>query len=336
MYLFLLTWLLLGCKAEISKETEKLVNDWAPLIWIHPEDPFYPSNVDYHLANMEVRDKDESLIQSHPNVSSIVHGQETADYHLNTFVDIECVHCYRPHFYGQPLEEVKVYALVKEWNDECKTVDVSYPTFYPYNYGKDVCIGLDPNGNCNGPIDGPIWTFGNHISDWEHTAIRFQFGQPTDMYLAAHGFGAKYAYNETSKTFEFYHGDNMGPVEVDYPKTVYLSDGHPEVFSANGSHGTWALPGVHTYLRIIIHLDDYCDRGEAWKIWNNMELIDASYPDDHYDGDLSWINFQGRWGNIQKIHCELEPLVGECGLVEGVGGPGTDFGMNHFGNPDCI
>ena len=54
MYLFLLTWLLLGCKAEISKETEKLVNDWAPLIWIHPEDPFYPSNVDYHLANMEV------------------------------------------------------------------------------------------------------------------------------------------------------------------------------------------------------------------------------------------------------------------------------------------
>ena len=58
------------------------------------------------ILNIKVRDKDESLIQSHPNVSSIVHGQETADYHLNTFVDIECVHCYRPHFYGQPLEEV--------------------------------------------------------------------------------------------------------------------------------------------------------------------------------------------------------------------------------------
>ena len=34
-------------------------------------------------------------------------------------------------------------------------------------------------------------------------------------------------------------------------------------------------------------------------------------------------------------HCELEPLFGECGLVTGVGGPGTDFGMNHFGDPDC-
>ena len=58
------------------------------------------------IFNIKVRDKDESLIQSHPNVSSIVYGPETSDYHLNTFVDIECVHCYRPHFYGQPLEEV--------------------------------------------------------------------------------------------------------------------------------------------------------------------------------------------------------------------------------------
>ena len=34
---------------------------------------------------------------------------------------------------------------------------------------------------------GPIWTFGNHVSDWEHQAIRFQNNVPTDMYLAAHG-----------------------------------------------------------------------------------------------------------------------------------------------------
>ena len=51
----------------------------------------------------------------------------------------------------------------------------------------------------------------------------------------------------------------------------------------------------------MIHLDDICERGQAWKIWENMELIDASKPDDFYDGDLSWINFQGRWGNIQQI-----------------------------------
>ena len=31
---------------------------------------------------------------------------------------------------------------------------------------------------------------------------------------------------------------------MDYPQTVYLVEGnHPEVFSANGSHGTWASEG---------------------------------------------------------------------------------------------
>ena len=53
----------------------------------------------------------------------------------------------------------KNFALVKEWNDECNTIDVSYPQFYPYNYGKDVCIGFDPNGHCNGPIDGKFIHF---------------------------------------------------------------------------------------------------------------------------------------------------------------------------------
>ena len=43
-------------KADISDETKQLVSDWAPLIWIHSEDPFLPSNVDFYLDHMEVRE----------------------------------------------------------------------------------------------------------------------------------------------------------------------------------------------------------------------------------------------------------------------------------------
>ena len=41
--------------ADFSDETKKLVLDWAPLVWIHPEDPFLPSNVDFYLKYNEVR-----------------------------------------------------------------------------------------------------------------------------------------------------------------------------------------------------------------------------------------------------------------------------------------
>ena len=49
---------------------------------------------------------------------------------------------------------MKLYALVKEWHDECGTIDVAYPFFYPYNYGKDICMGVDIGGHCNGPLNG--------------------------------------------------------------------------------------------------------------------------------------------------------------------------------------
>merc|ERR1712037_67876 len=108
-------------------------------------------------------------------------------------------------------------------------------------------------------------------------------------------------------------GDEKGnkiDIEIDYPQTVYLVEGnHPEVFSANGSHGTWASEGVHTYFDIVIKLRDVCERGEAWRTWENMEIIDRSDPEAGFEG------------NIQKLGCELEFISGECGLVPGPAGP---------------
>ena len=44
----------IGCNGEISEEAKKLAYDWAPLIWIHPDELFFPSNVEFQLSNMEV------------------------------------------------------------------------------------------------------------------------------------------------------------------------------------------------------------------------------------------------------------------------------------------
>lgn len=113
------------------------------------------------------------------------------------------------------------------------------------------------------------------------------------------------------------------------------------MFSANGSHGTWATEGKHTYFHFVIHLDDYCDRGDAWRLWEAMEFVDRGQPDDDFIGtEDQYILFEGRWGNIAEMVCTemeqrgtvwnshcfqgcfFEPLFGECGLVAGPGGPG--------------
>jgi len=346
LFLCLLVGLLHG---KLTEETLSLVTSWAPLVWIHGEDPFYPSTVNFHLNNVQVRSSDERVVQEGPLTGdTVVTGEDTESAHLNTVQDLECVNCHRPFFSGQPLSQVPSYTFVTQHNDSCNTVDVTYSFFYPYNYGKDVCIGLDSNGFCLGG-----WkTFGNHVGDWEHVSLRLQSGNPTEMYVGAHSFGAWYKWMESNGTFQFYKGTPLkretknqkrnGRVtrsflesEVPYPQTVYLEEGHPAVFSANGSHGMWAQEGTHTYLHILtVHLDDICDRGEAWRTWQNLEIHETG-DWDSFIGNDSWVNFRGRWGNIQKLGCELEPLFGECGLGGGPSGPHKYFQHDFPQPPTC-
>jgi len=336
---------LLPCINAYSDETKVLVTQWAPRVWLHNEEVFNPSSVDFHLSNVEVRDKSESVQAPAPlSPGSIPRGESTLDWHLNTREDIECVNCFQDFFYGQSLDQVPSYAFVTEHQDRCNTVDVTYTFFYPFNYGKDVCVGLDTAGVCLGE-----WaTFGNHLGDWEHVSLRLQNGKPKEMYLDVHSFGAWYSWKEASGTFDFHHGKPLSrktrtregkllnlSLDIDYPAQVFLEDGHPVVYSANGSHGVWAQEGKHTYLHILsLHLDDFCNRGQSWDTWNYLDIQDTG-PLDSFPKENSWVDFRGNWGNIAKMGCELEPIVSECGLVEGPRGPYNYFNHDMDQPPVC-
>lgn len=142
------------------------------------------------------------------------------------------------------IEKVQPLIVIKEWGDEMETVDVSYALFYPYNYGKWVCVGIEMGDNkCLGK-----WAmFGNHLIDWEHAEVRFQKGKPVKAFLPCHAWGAEYEFNETTRQFNFVKGeDGPGHYKIEYAPTIqlYQDTNHIEVFSANGSHGTWGSEGT--------------------------------------------------------------------------------------------
>lgn len=64
------------------------------------------------------------------------------------FLKSGCPSCVGPAFFrGTSVTGgagVPVYAIVRPYNDAWKTTDVVYHTFYPYNRGKDVCLGNHP------------------------------------------------------------------------------------------------------------------------------------------------------------------------------------------------
>ena len=59
--------------------------------------------------------------------------------------------------------------------------------------------------------------------------------------------------------------------------------------------------GKHNYLTLVIHLDDYCERGTAWRSWENLEFLDASLQTEDFEEEMAWADFQGRWGNQQSL-----------------------------------
>ena len=40
---------------QLSAEVVRMAVEWAPLVWIHSAEPFYPSTVDFFLENTEGR-----------------------------------------------------------------------------------------------------------------------------------------------------------------------------------------------------------------------------------------------------------------------------------------
>ncbi len=190
--------------------------------------------------------------------------------------DLGCDSCSDPAFLtGQRPDQasVPVYAeIVNRTHDgqATNTTDILYWMFYPYNDGKDVCIGAwNKTIGCVGGYE----SFGNHVGDWEHITVRFVDGRPSQVFLSAHdsGFLANYG-----------------------SAWLSITNGHANVFSALGSHGLYVDAARHTYATLpnSFTLDDDTGYGVSWNTSSNVVTF-SPQPAGSYTGSLSWLNFTG-------------------------------------------
>ena len=123
--------------------------------------------------------------------------------------------------------------------------------------------------------------FGNHVGDWEHTAIRFHHGEPKAVFFSEHNFGSAYSYKAVEKIGK-----------------------RPVIYSATGTHAMYATPGTHAYVLPWGLLHDQTDRGPLWDPTLNFH----AYTYDHVNDTLrssqltpkaptEWFHFNGHWGD---------------------------------------
>ncbi|WP_431419222.1 Vps62-related protein [Actinokineospora sp.] len=158
-----------------SPVTTATARAFAPRVWMHPGESYFPSSVEFHLSNV------------HESKGYLVTNQA-----------LGCDSCTDPAFLDgvRPNSAaVSTYAEVVHRTDNgvpTNVTDIVYWMFYPYNDGKRVCIGLMSPSGCIGGFS----TFGNHVGDWEHVTIRFVGGLPTKVYYSQHADGQEFTFGD--------------------------------------------------------------------------------------------------------------------------------------------
>ncbi|KAH1022520.1 putative vacuolar protein sorting-associated protein TDA6 [Dendroctonus ponderosae] len=314
-----------GHRVDVDK-VEGLVRQWAPLVWLSPEEKFMPSNVEEFLVNTNIADEHGSVLTGSKSPARFFQYNSKKVFLVPKRSLDSLKENYTSFLYGKSPKSyppVPIYAVVTYCSnpassefppDLLPTFHVTYWMFYPFNEGKDSCfLGKVPAPLIFSKCFGHYRKLGNHFGDWEHMSLSFSgHPYPDQLFLSVHDAGAYYAYQRNTNTFRFQAKmERKGVAQVpSYPEFIRLQGGHPVLFAAEGSHGLWSTPGDHEFIRVP-KITDRTGFGAPWKTWGSIVFYHIGRSEMP-----AWMSFKGKWGN-PKTKCILLKKFGLCEYTEG-------------------
>jgi hypothetical protein len=256
-----------------SVDLEPVISNYAPRIWIHPDEKFPPTDPLEFV-------KRSSLWQHRSWLSSNLiapRGSVVAE-NLNKLGDSYFLKLEDSQFFGQSLESVPIFWRLG--SSEVLSAFGTPPTghrwiFVEYWYHLAFSRG---------------WSkLGDHQGDWEGMAILVETSEkapwedrPLILYFAAHEGG----------TWQC-------PSEVTWVAPDAIRPKHPVAYSALGSHATYSSdPFKENDLRSVV-VRDRTAQGQAWDTWKVMRPL-VSEP---------YYGFGGAWGDYSVNPFMCGPLI---------------------------
>jgi hypothetical protein len=290
--------------------------DHAPLVWLHSEEPYMPSDIGRHVLETAPRINFEPITDALPllnldNLSVLnKYGKDGKNVFLTAVDDISK---YPKWIFGEVPDEsgalqnstaCVVVAVEHDLPSKQHIVDVFYFYFYSWNEGGDITQVLPPLNQLF-PDSKPGDHFGNHLGDWEHNMIRFVNGKPIGIYFSHHTSGESCDWDDT--------------------KCLSKRGKRPLDFSARGSHANYPSAGDHVHDEALI---DIADEGRLWDpvtlayFYGYDPTTKAFTAADPGTAPTDWLSFNGNWGD-EKFR-ESDPrqhTVPYFGLPKFEGGP---------------
>ncbi|KAG8416406.1 hypothetical protein J3458_006994 [Metarhizium acridum] len=175
------------------------VKRYAPLVWLHSEDPFRPADLLQHIrhttptANQkpisDLPDLDLDNLALLNNVSS---GQVALTSNDDVTALPDWLFGQLPDESGRIVNATPCVVILVEQSP--RDVDAFFFYFYSYDRGANITQVLEPLNRLIKDTEHGMH-FGDHVGDWEHNMVRFRDGKPNGIYYSQHSGGAAYAWD---------------------------------------------------------------------------------------------------------------------------------------------
>lgn len=165
------------------------VVQYAPIVYLHTQDPYWPSDISAQLANTEPK-VDFQVVNNAPSPLTLDNlanlndlGGENVYLTSKTKPDQnpEYLRGVLPNENGKTDGAVSSAIIVNDHGDG--TVDAFYFYFYAFDFGGTY-VGHN---------------IGNHVGDWEHNMVRFVNETPKAIWYSRHSNGQAFEYETVDK-----------------------------------------------------------------------------------------------------------------------------------------
>jgi hypothetical protein len=149
---------------------ESLVSKFSPIIYLHPEELFYPVDIDWLLKYSTLKDFNDNTIIKSPKQRDLYDIAKKYNFQARKDGDV-VLNFSQDSYKGQtPVSDVPVYALVREMNDK---VYITYIILFAYNGSYNIAGLAD---------------VGEHPGDMEHITVEAsKDGTLLRVFFSAHG-----------------------------------------------------------------------------------------------------------------------------------------------------
>jgi hypothetical protein len=308
--------------------SQVLAQRYAPAVYLAADEKWLPSSIDYYAQYVHMECNGRITFENLTKITTRdlptngggrPNGSDQVQCYFVPKQELTGPYDQPDWLKGQDPSAVPVYVNVyTDSRDPPSNYNfiVQYMLFFPYNEGKIACMTFAPLDNC---MDKRVM-MDDHVADWEIMSIRFVNGIPQSVHVGAH----KNDQPDMADTYfccAWTPSGKAGGSEV----ALQWMGQHPVVYTATGSHGTWATAEQHNYASISTgdKLNDYTSAGKLWKTWEKM----VWFSWDPNDSILVLLNdYEGRWGahHLGKDACTLSGGV----LCSYLGIPDDEYQLN--------